>query len=196
MRFTTPAGTDWECDNEPGRDYVTADGVVRKNDIKMFPGQISWSPNFESVNGVLVVDGTLSPPIGALQGPVKFYIEKGYIKKIEGGRDAENFRAWLESFDDPNMFLMAHSGLGFGPMAQLNGDIVEDERVWGCTEWGIGNVGPQLVSDMEGGIAAASHSDGIALNCSLWIDGVQVLDEGKVVGPTEEFVELARQLGH
>ena len=60
----------------------------------------------------------------------------------------------------------------------------------------IGNVGPQLVSDMEGGIAAASHSDGIALNCSLWIDGVQVLDEGKVVGPTEEFVELARQLGH
>ena len=57
---------------------------------------------------------------------------------------------------------MAHSGLGFGPMAQLNGDIVEDERVWGCTEWGIGNVGPQLVSDMEGGIAAASHSDGIA----------------------------------
>ena len=94
------------------------------------------------------------------------------------------------------MFLMAHSGLGFGPMAQLNGDIVEDERVWGCTEWGIGNVGPQLVSEMETGIAAASHSDGICLNCSLWIDGVQVLDEGKVVGPTPEFVELARQLGH
>ena len=23
MRFTTPAGTDLECDNEPGRDYVT-----------------------------------------------------------------------------------------------------------------------------------------------------------------------------
>ena len=91
VRVTTPAGTDLECDNEPGRDYVTADGFVRKNDIKMFPGQISWSPNFESVNGVLVVDGTLSPPIGALQGPVKFYIEKGYIKKIEGGRDAENF---------------------------------------------------------------------------------------------------------
>lgn len=112
MRFTTPGGTDLECDNEPGRDYVTADGFVRKNDIKMFPGQISWSPNFESVNGVLVVDGTLSPPIGALQGPVKFTIEKGYIKKIEGGRDADNFRAWLESFNDPNMFLMAHSGLG------------------------------------------------------------------------------------
>ena len=196
MRFTTPAGTDLECDNEPGRDYVTADGFVYENDIKMFPGQISWSPNFESVNGVLVVDGTLSPPIGALQSPVKFTIEKGYIKKIEGGRDADNFRQWLESFDDPNMFLMAHSGLGFGPMAQLNGDIVEDERVWGCTEWGIGNVGPQLVSEMETGIAAASHSDGICLNCSLWIDGVQVLDEGKVVGPTEEFVELARQLGH
>ena len=68
MRFYNPAGTDLECDNEPGRDYVTADGFVRKNDIKMFPGQISWSPNFESVNGVLVVDGTLSPANRSITG--------------------------------------------------------------------------------------------------------------------------------
>ena len=194
--FTTPAGTHLECDNEPGREYVTADGFVRKGDIKMFPGQISWSPNFESINGIWVVDGTLSPPLGAVKQPVKFTVEKGYITKIEGGTDAQAFKAWLDSFNDPTMYLIAHSGLGFGPEAKLTGDIVEDERVWGCTEWGIGNVGPQLVSDMDGGIPAASHSDGISLNCSLWIDGVQVLDEGKVVGPTPEYVELARQLGH
>lgn len=31
---------------------------------------------------------------------------------------------------------------GFNPGAVLTGNIVEDERVWGSTEWGIGYVSP------------------------------------------------------
>lgn len=42
--ITSPNGMHLECDNESGRAYVTADGHVRKGEIKMFPGQISWSP--------------------------------------------------------------------------------------------------------------------------------------------------------
>ncbi|WP_434310556.1 aminopeptidase [Hominifimenecus sp. rT4P-3] len=196
FRITSPNGMDFECDNEPGREYVTADGFVRKGEIKMFPGQISWSPNFESMNGTIVVDGTISPPLGAVSSPIKFTVEKGYITKIEGGNDATEYAAWMKSFDDKQMYLVAHGSFGFGPNAKLSGDIVEDERVWGCTEWGFGNVGPQLVSDIPGGIPASTHSDGICLNCSVWLDGVQLLDEGKVVGPTPELVELARRLGH
>ncbi len=196
FRVTTPAGTDVEFDNAPNREYVTADGFVRKGEIKMFPGQISWSPIFESINGVIVVDGTISPPLGAVKNPIRFIMEKGYIVKIEGeGTDATEYAAWLKSFNDPNMYLAAHISYGFGPNAKLSGDIVEDERVWGSTEWGFGNVGPQLVSDIPGGIPAASHSDGICLNSSVWLDGVQILDKGEVVGPTPEIVALARKLG-
>ncbi|WP_434309940.1 aminopeptidase [Hominifimenecus sp. rT4P-3] len=196
FRVTTPAGTDVEFDNAPGREYATADGFVRKGQIAMFPGQISWAPVFESVNGTIVVDGTISPPLGAVKNPIKFTIEKGYITKIEGdGTDAMEYAAWLKSFNDPNMYLTAHISYGFGPNAKLSGDIVEDERVWGSTEWGFGNVGPQLVSDIPGGIPAASHSDGICLNSSVWLDGVQILDKGVVVGPTPEIVALARKLG-
>lgn len=196
FRITTPAGTDVEFDNAPKRDWAIADGFVRKGEIKMFPGQISWSPTFESINGVIVVDGTISPPLGAVKNPIKFTMEKGYIVKVEGeGTDAAEYEAWLKSFNDPNMFLAAHLSFGFGPNAKLSGDIVEDERVWGSTEWGFGNVGPQLVSDIPGGIPAASHSDGICLNSSVWLDGVQILDEGVVVGPTPRIVELARKLG-
>lgn len=196
FRVTTPAGTDVEFDNAPNRDYVIADGFVRKGEIKMFPGQISWSPTFESINGIIVVDGTISPPLGAVKNPIKFTMEKGYIVKIEGeGTDATEYAEWLKSFNDPNMYLAAHLSYGFGPNAKLSGDIVEDERVWGSTEWGFGNVGPQLVSDIPGGIPAASHSDGICLNSSVWLDGVQILDEGVVVGPTPEIVALAKKLG-
>ena len=186
-----------ECDNEPGRKYVTADGHVRKGEIKMFPGQISWSPNFDSINGTIVADGTITPPLGAIKDPITFTVEKGYVVKIEGaGTDAKRYEEWMNSFHDRQMRLVAHGSFGFGPNALLNGDIVEDERVWGCTEWGFGNVGPQLVSDIPGGIPAATHSDGICLNCSVWVDGVQILDEGRVVGPTPGIVEMARQLGH
>lgn len=197
IRVTAPNGMDIEFDNEPGRDFLVADGFVRKGEIKMFPGQISWAPNFESINGIITVDGTLSPPLGAVKSPVTFHVKKGEIIKIEGGTDAAEFEAWLKSFDDPQMFRIAHLAYGFGPNAKLSGDIVEDERVWGCTEWGIGNVGGCLVSDIPGeaGIPGASHSDGICLNCSVWLDGTQVLDKGVVVGPTPEIVEMARKLG-
>jgi len=197
FRVTTPAGTDVEFDNAPNREYATADGFVRKGEIKMFPGQISWAPEFDSINGVIVVDGTLTPPFGrVVNTPIKLTIEKGYITKIEGeGSDATEYAAWLKAFNDPNMYLCAHISYGFGPNAKLSGDIVEDERVWGSTEWGFGNVGPQLVSDIPGGIPASSHSDGICLNSSVWLDGVQILDKGVIVGPTPEIVALAHKLG-
>ena len=195
IRVTNPVGTDIEFDNEPGREFVTADGFVRKGEVKMFPGQISWAPRFESINGVLVVDGSQNPPMGLLSAPIRFTVEKGVITKVEGGSEAQQFEEWLRSFDDPQMFRVAHLAYGFGPAAKLTGDVVEDERVWGCTEWGFGNVGAILTSDIPEGIPGASHSDGICLNCSVWLDGVQVLDNGTVVGPTPEIVEMARALG-
>ena len=37
IRVTSPAGMDIEFDNEPGREFVVADGFVRKGDIKNVP---------------------------------------------------------------------------------------------------------------------------------------------------------------
>jgi len=195
IRVTSPGGTEIEFDNEPGREFVVADGFVRPGEVKMFPGQISWSPNFESINGLIVVDGTINPPLGMLKSPIRFRVEEGWVKDVTGGADAKAFADWLQSYQDPNMYRVAHLAYGFGPNAQLNGDVVEDERVWGCTEWGFGNVGGILTSDIPEGLPAASHSDGICLNSSVWLDGLQVLDEGVVVGPTAEIVAYARALG-
>ena len=197
MRVTSEAGTDIEFDNEPGRDFLVASGHVGKNEIQMFPGQIAWAPSFESINGAIVVDASISPPLGLIREPITFHVEKGEVKKITGGNEAKQMEAWLRSFNDPQMFKVAHLSYGFGPNAELHGFVVEDERIWGCTEWGFGNVGGILVSDVPGGkgIPGASHTDGMCLNCSVWLDGVQVLDKGVVVGPTPEIVAMARALG-
>jgi leucyl aminopeptidase (aminopeptidase T) len=196
IRVTTPAGTDVEFDNKPGRIFGVADGIVNKGEVKMLPGQIGWAPDFETINGMIVVDGTLTPPIGArVDSPVKITVKKGRIVTVEGGASASTFSQWLKSFNDPNMYNAAHISYGLGPFAKLTGDIVEDERVWGCTEWGFGNVGAVLTNDIPGGIPAASHSDGICLNSTVYLDGVKFFEDGVVVGPNDEIIALARKLG-
>ena len=95
-------------------------------------------PNFDSINGTIVVDGTITPPLGAVKKSITFTIEKGYVTKIEGeGTDAKAYAEWMKSFNDKQIYLVAHGSFGFGPNAMLNGDIVEDERVWGMYRVGI-----------------------------------------------------------
>ena len=63
----------------------------------MLGGQTSWCPVEETINGTLVFDGALWPPaeIGKLHEPVKLTLENGVVTKIEGGAQAETFKAWL-----------------------------------------------------------------------------------------------------
>ena len=193
VRITTPAGCDIEFNHQPGRDFYTSNGMVGDGEWKMMEGQISWSPIFDSINGIIVFDGSINPPIVLLRDPIILTFEKGYVKKIEVGNEARQLEDWIKDFNDPDMYRVAHLSYGFGPGAKLTGDVVEDERVWGSTEWGLGNVGPQLVSDLPAGLDAASHTDGICMNSTVWLDGVLFLEDGVVVGPTEEVVALAEE---
>jgi leucyl aminopeptidase (aminopeptidase T) len=191
VRITTPAGTDVEFDNEPGRKPIMELGYADTPGSHMMAGQIGWSPDFESINGKIVFDGSLVPPIvGILQEPVSLTIKKGEIVKFEGGKEATEYEKWLKGFNHPMMLKLAHVCYGFNPGARLTGNILEDERVWGGTEWGIGNVGAILV---PGGISGPSHSDGICLNSSVWLDGVQLMDKGQLLDP--ELKKLAEKLG-
>ena len=191
VHITTPAGTDVTFENVPGRPFRNHTGHADTPGSHMLSGQISWTPKFESINGIIVFDGSLVP-VGMLREPVRLEVKGGKIERVEGGKEAAEFEAWLRGLNDPNMFLMAHISYGFNPGARLSGDVLEDERIWGCTEWGIGAVGPYLVPPE--GRFAASHSDGISLNSSVWLDGIQALDKGKVTH--SELTDLARQLAN
>jgi len=190
MKITTTAGTDLEFENNPTHPMSCDVGKANVPGIHYLSGQIGWTPQLETINGTLVFDGTLEPPCGLLSEPVVLTVEKGRVVKIEGGKQAAQFKSWLESFNDPHMFRLAHVCYGFNPGAKLTGDILEDERIWGATEWGLGY---QSAEDCPpDGIPAVSHCDGICLNSSVWLDGKQVLDEGKVVDP--ELKVLADKL--
>jgi len=191
MRITTPVGSDLAFVLLPAKRIVSGDdGQCDTPGMHFLGGQISFFPEFESINGRLVFDGTIAPPCGLLREPVVLEVEKGRVTRIEGGRQAEELRRWLASFDDPNMYRLAHGCYGFNPGARLCGNVLEDERIWGCTEWGMGYLSP--VDAPPDGIQARSHMDGNCLNSSVWLDDTQILEQGVVVHP--QLKALAEKL--
>jgi 2,5-dihydroxypyridine 5,6-dioxygenase len=191
VRITTPAGEDVEFDNDPERKLMPRLGYADTPGSHMMAGQIGWKPIYDSINGVVVYDGSVVPPIGLLQAPIFLHVAKGEIVKIEGGKEAAQFDAWLRGFHHSQMLRFAHLCYGFNPGARLCGNILEDERVWGATEWGIGQIGPMYVPPE--GIKAPSHTDGICLNSSIWLDGKLIMERGSMV--ETELAALAKQLG-
>jgi leucyl aminopeptidase (aminopeptidase T) len=107
--------------------------------------------------------------MGLLREPVSLTLESGRVTRVEGGGEAKRFEKWLAAFNDPNMYRLAHYSLGFNPgVTKASGRIVEDERVFGCIEMGIGSQGAQIMGKTW---KAAAHTDGIVLNPTIILDG-------------------------
>jgi 2,5-dihydroxypyridine 5,6-dioxygenase len=195
IRITNEAGTDVEFQNDPERP-VNSELLYDRPGAHFLLGQIGWAPIEESINGKIAIDGAISgggdAELGVLDETITYHVEKGVIKEISGGKKAKVIRDWFTSLDDPNMYIAAHVCYGFNPNARLEGTTTEDERVWGSTEWGFGYQGPNY----SGGDAreAKSHIDGICLDCTVYLDDLVILENGKVVA--SELVELAKKLGH
>ncbi len=160
----------------------------------MLAGQISWNPIEESQNGTIVFDGAVWPPDenGLVSNPITLTVENGVVTDVSGqGRDADIYRSWLAAQEDPNMYRVAHWSLGYNPgVTKSTGRIVEDERVFGCVEFGIGTKGAWIGGEPW---VAPAHSDGSNLAPSIYVDGVALEEDGRYIHP--ELVEICRRLG-
>jgi 2,5-dihydroxypyridine 5,6-dioxygenase len=191
IRITSPNGEDVEFENDISHPVRGETGFCTEPGMSNLSGQIGWCPALDTINGVIVFDGSLVPQFGLIEQPVKVYMEKGVMRKVEGGRQAIEWEAYLRSFNHPQMLRPAHVCYGFHPGAKITGQIGEDERVWGCTQWGFGAIGSIFIP--PDGIFAPSHTDGITLNSSIWLDGEQITKNGKVIN--KELKDLAKRLG-
>ena len=195
MTITNAAGTDVSFENDPARPFAN-ELLADTPGGHFLTGQIGWAPRESTINGTMVFDGAISgggeADLGRVDKPVIYQVREGRIEAIEGGREAAIIKKWFEKLDDPGMYIAAHVCYGFNPNAQLGFTTTEDERIWGCTEWGFGYQGPMY----SGGEPreAASHIDGISLTCTVTCDGEHITKDGEVVHP--ELVELAHACGH
>ena len=167
--------------------------ATKKGYPVMLGGQVSWCPVEETINGKLIFDAALFPPdtLGLLNSNVELTLEKGVVTKIEGGKDAAIFEKWLSKFNDPNMFRLAHYSIGFNPgVTKPTGRIVEDERLFGCIEMGIGSQGASLMGACWD---AASHTDGIVSKPTILLDVYKLEENGIYVDP--EARKFCKALG-
>ncbi len=193
MRITSPAGTDLTMSTEDRIAQQSGAYGTKKGTSVMLGGQTTLCPVEETINGKLVFDGGLFPPgeIGVMKSPVELTVEKGVVTHVEGGREAHLFKKWLESWDDEKMYWLAHVSQGFNSGVQEpTGRIEEDERIFGCVECGLGTQGEGLGGK---GWAAASHTDGITLNPSIYLDREAIEKDGFYVH--SRLAQLCKELG-
>jgi leucyl aminopeptidase (aminopeptidase T) len=186
MRVTNPNGMDlsWMVNkNPPAPGWLRVPG---KGYSQMLGGQGHAPAVQNTINGTLVFDGAVWPPeeLGALRDPIVMTVQDGAITAVKGGPEARTFERWLRSFNHEAMFKVAHCSYGFNPgITRITGRIVEDERIFGSMEYGVGPTA----------LGAPSHTDGIVLNPSVHADDVPLEKDGVYVHA--ELVAICKQMG-
>jgi aminopeptidase len=147
-------------------------------------GEVYISPQLGASHGTIVFDGsiTLDETI-VIKTPIKVEIEKGFVTKIEGGKEAKKLAKYLD-FAEKKPFEMMKKGeldrreaeeysknarhigelgIGTNPNAKIVGNVLEDEKVLGTVHFAIG-------SNYDHDADALIHSDGIVKKPTITVD--------------------------
>jgi len=160
-----------------GREGFPLAGIIDKNGISGFPdGEAALSPVEGSANGVIVVDGTVHH-IGRLKNEIWLTVENGRVIKIEGGLEAEQLKEFLEKNGDDNSYNLAEFAIGTNSAVKSNTENTQDyKKMLGTIHFGIGdNI------TLGGHTYSKIHMDTVVRNCSVIVDNIEVLRNGKMV---------------
>jgi len=186
IRITCPRGTELSA-TIGGRPVQLNPGKVSNPGDEGYlpPGVVGQAPLEESWNGVVVFDA-FAYPVGLLREPIRVEIREGRIQQISGGRQADQWREWFVSRNDPNIYWVAHYGFGINPtFRKLTGLKFLDERMYGLFDVGFGT---NDLPCFMGKIRANGHTDGLLTKASVFFDGTCVFREGTFVLPEIEAV--------
>ncbi len=171
-------GTDFAVNIKGHRAY-TMTGFARESGTAdvIPPAQVGIAPVSGTGEGILVVDGC-ARPAGVVSNHVTIRVEKGFIKEISGGPEAQLVRKYIEHFGEKQAFACpAHVGPGMNPAAVLNDSLSEAERIEGHITVGIG----QNHTIVDGDIKGIGHTDVTLTNADVFLDSEQVIEKGKLV---------------
>ncbi|MEW6645080.1 MAG: 2,5-dihydroxypyridine 5,6-dioxygenase [Pseudomonadota bacterium] len=198
MHVTSPAGTDvrfrlgqfpaiseYGFVDEPGRWDHWPSGFA-----------LTWANEGEAEGTIVLERGDIVLPMKSyIQDRIHFKIEKGFVTGIEGGVDAEILREYMASYNDPDAYAMSHIGWGLQPRAKWSTlGLYDREATIGMDARAFeGNFlfsfGPN--NEAGGSRTTACHIDIPMRNCTIVLDGEEVVRNGKVLdgGPTREAAE-------
>ena len=197
MRIVSDAGTDLSvaCGEYPVMSqYGYADEPGRMDQWGV--GHVHTFPNEGSANGRVVIapgDIIILPYCRYAVDEIHLDISDGFIRKIEGGLDAQLMNTWLSehqtSSEDLDPFAVSHLGWGLNPRARwdciaLYGD--EPERSYAATRAFPGNFLFSTGPNSQGGGTRTTrgHYDVPMRDCTIMLDNDVIIDGGHIVdGP-------------
>ena len=187
LRVTSAAGTDLTialagatCGGNWG--YTTRPGTVTH-----WPGGLALAfPAAGSVNGTLVLaEGDVNLTFKRyLERAVTLRIENDYVSRIIGaGVDAELMRSYIAAWGDKDAYATSHVGYGLNPSARWDSMALYDKRDFNGTELRAfaGNFLYSTGANEVAGRHTLGHFDLPLRQCTVKLDGVTVVDNGKVV---------------
>ncbi len=186
VRVETPAGTHLTMKVNKAGDPFWESPPETGGYTQILGGQSGFLIYRESVEGTLVIDGSISPPsdIGVLHHPITLKIVGGYVQDFQGGVEAQIFEKFLRRDKNPDSLLIDHVCYGFNPgVRKLSGSHLEDAHLFGCVQFGIGAIT----------YGSLVHSDCVCLNPSIWLDDVQIEKNGCYIH--SELVKFCIKMG-
>lgn len=174
VHVTSDFGTDLTFSIK-GRKALELAGVFKPGSIACFPdGESPVAPVEGTAGGTLVIDSSIHQ-IGRVATPVKMTVENGFVKKIEGGSEAGILLDILKTRGDENSFNLGEFAVGTNPSARVSDNVSEDKKRLGSIHFALGDN-----LSLGGNSPSALHIDGIMGYPSLWVDGVQLIERGKL----------------
>lgn len=188
MHVTSPSGTDLRL---PLGEYpVTAEyGFVdQPGRWDHWPSGFAFTwPNEGGAQGrIVLAKGDVLLPMKSYVGePITLTVENGFVTSIEGDAEAELLREYIESFDDPEAYAISHVGWGLQKRAFWSTlGLYDREATLGMDARAVsGNflfsLGPN--NEAGGNRTTACHIDIPMRHCNVFVDGLQVVNDGQVV---------------
>jgi 2,5-dihydroxypyridine 5,6-dioxygenase len=176
-RVTSPQGTDVSFDLSPRKSIIGDGALSEDGEVDFFPGaQVSIAPVEETINGRIVIDASDSVQ-GIVHTPYSFTLKNGVITTVEGGKEADTMRNWLESRNDEKIYRLCHFSVGLNPQAGISGNMIEDERKLAAVDFGFGYQDPKF-----GGTVGLSpyHMDIMLATPTIYLDGEEMSGGGKL----------------
>jgi leucyl aminopeptidase (aminopeptidase T) len=176
LRLITAQGTDVTLDINKSH-FTDIGFYTKKGDFGNLPaGEVGFAPVEGKTKGVVVFDKSVAG-IGKLHGIIKIEVKKGFAVKIDGSPDAKKLDKILRGLKDRNVYNIAEFSIGTNYKAKITGITLEDEKVYGTVHIALGD----NTSYPGGTIKASTHLDGVISKPTLFIDGVKVMEKGKLV---------------
>ena len=179
VHVTTPAGTDLRAklvktDKRSARvrGILAPEGEKRGAGTWPF-GECRVTPLEGSGEGQVVWDICGHAPPGRYAQPVVLTVKQGRVVKIEGGKEADGVRRYLETHGDENSYAApAEISVGLNHKATIMGTVRNDKKALGTSHIAIGR------SDIGGSLVSATHFDGLMARPTITVNGKTFIKDG------------------